>query len=269
MPSAPARSVQLAFAPGVAEQIGFYVYLLIDPRDDAVFYVGKGTSDRCFDHISTARKTRGNDAGNYAKLGRIREIEATGASVRIELLRHGLSEREAFLVESAAIDLLRLRGLLNRVVGHDAVEFGRMSVGDVNALYGARPVTIDPRHRVVLIRINQLFERGMSDDALYEATRKWWRIAPARRHLGAASAPEWAMAVYAGIVRAVYRIETWEKPTEKALAEEPNDAGRWGFHGSHDPVMETLYRDRDVSSYLRAVDTERPSQNPLRYVNCR
>ena len=30
------------FPPEVAEQIGFYVYRLEDPRDDKTFYVGKG-----------------------------------------------------------------------------------------------------------------------------------------------------------------------------------------------------------------------------------
>ena len=229
-----------AFAPGVSEKIGFYVYLLIDPRDDVIFYVGKGTGNRCFAHLAEARKTQADMIGDYAKLARIREIESTGAIVRIELLRHGLSEREAFLVESAAIDLLGLQHLMNRVVGHDAAELGRMSIMDVNALYGAGPVTIDPRHRVVLIRINHLFERGMSDDELYEATRKWWRVGPRQHRLGTTWAPEWAMAVFGGVVRAVYRIEAWEQPTDEDIARDAKRIGRWGLRGKRDVEMEAL-----------------------------
>jgi hypothetical protein len=30
-----------AFVPGVTEKLAFYVYLLIDPRNGQVFYVGK------------------------------------------------------------------------------------------------------------------------------------------------------------------------------------------------------------------------------------
>jgi hypothetical protein len=33
-------------SPFVAEKLGNYVYLLIDPRDSRPFYVGKGTGKR-------------------------------------------------------------------------------------------------------------------------------------------------------------------------------------------------------------------------------
>lgn len=248
-----------AFASAVAERIGCYVYLLIDPRDGQLFYVGKGTGDRCFAHLAEARETPADAVGDYAKLARIREIEATGASVGIDLLRHGLTEREAFLVESAAINLLGLAELANRVAGYETAERGRMSVADVNALYGARPVAIDPEHRVVLIRINRLFERGMTDAALYEATRKWWKVGAWARQLGAPSAPEWAMAVFGGVVRALYRIEAWEPATAAEIADDPKRSGRWKFRGRRDAAMEALYLHGDVSGYLGV------SQNPILY----
>ena len=264
----PIPSVMTGFAPGVPEQIGFFVYLLIDPRDGDVFYVGKGTGNRCFAHLAEARNTLADSIGDYAKLSRIRSIESNGATVKIDLLRHGLTEQEAFLVESSAIDLLGRPNLENRVVGHEAAEHGRMSVADLNALYGAEPVTIDPRHRVVLIRINRLFERGMSDDALYEATRKWWKVSPRKRQVGSAWAPEWAMAVFGGVVRAVHRIDGWEASAEEERSQDPNVAGRWGFRGQRDQQMEATYLHRDVSSYLRAKETGRASQNPIRYEHC-
>lgn len=256
------------FSPGVTDQIGTYVYLLIDPRDSAIFYVGKGRGDCCFTHVGEARTTIADTKGDYSKLSRIREIEAIGASVRIELLRHGLSEREGLLLESAAIDLMGMQGLTNRVVGHEAAERGRMSIDDANALYGATPVAIDRRHRVVLIRINRLFTRGMTDDALYEATRKWWKVGAEARRIGTDRAPDWAMAVYGGVVRAVYRIKAWEKPTAEDAREAPSDAARWAFRGERDASMEETYLGRDISSYLRALDSGSPSQNPIRYVNC-
>ena len=257
-----------AFATGVIEKIGYYVYLLIDPRDGQVFYVGKGTGQRCFAHLDEARKTVADTRGDYPKLTRIRDIEASGNTVRIEILRHGLSERESFLVESASIDLLGVHDLLNRVAGHDAAELGRMSVTDINALYGARPIKIDPNDRVVLIRINRMFERGMDDDALYQATRKWWKIGGIRRDLTLRTAPCWAMPVYAGVVRAVYRIDGWEPSEHHDVQADPKRVGRWVFHGLRDPEMESRYLNRDVSAYLRSTDTGNPTQNPLRFVNC-
>lgn len=253
------------FAPGVAEKIEYYVYLLVDPRCDRVFYVGKGTGNRCFSHVEEARRTEEDTLGDYPKLTRIREIEAAGLAVHIDILRHGLSESNAYLIESVAMDLLL--GLTNRVGGRGS-DLGRMPVREINALYGAEPVEIDPDHRVVLIRINRLFDRGMTDDELYEATRKWWRVHQRRRQLDQECAPQWAMAVYGGVVRAVYRIESWERPTRDDVRVDAKRAKRWAFHGMRDQGMEAMYLHRDVWSYLRDASTGRASQNPVRYVNC-
>ncbi len=38
-----------------ARKIGWYVYTLRDPRNNRVFYVGKGVENRWFDHIKEAR----------------------------------------------------------------------------------------------------------------------------------------------------------------------------------------------------------------------
>jgi hypothetical protein len=264
--SASALRTRISFAPGVAEKIGSYVYLLIDPRTNAVFYVGKGTGDRSFAHLAEAEKSLAEEIEENAKLARIREIESSGEAVKIAILRHGMSDREAFLVEATVIDLLP--NLVNVQAGHNSDEFGHRSVSEIDVKYGARPVKIDPRHCVVLIRINRLFERGMTDDALYEATRKWWVIGGARQQLGDPGAPQWAMAVYGGIVRAVYRIEAWERPTDDDIAANPSDSDRWGFRGERDLGMEAKYLHGDVSSYLRAADTGHALQNPIRYVNC-
>lgn len=37
--------------PGVADHLGYYVYLYIDPRDNRPFYVGKGKNNRVFAHL--------------------------------------------------------------------------------------------------------------------------------------------------------------------------------------------------------------------------
>ena len=37
--------------------LGYYVYMLIDPRNDQPFYVGKGQGNRVFQHVIDA-KTR-------------------------------------------------------------------------------------------------------------------------------------------------------------------------------------------------------------------
>ena len=42
------------FSKDVIEQIGYYVYRLIDPRNGQTFYVGKGKGNRIFNHLKCA-----------------------------------------------------------------------------------------------------------------------------------------------------------------------------------------------------------------------
>ncbi len=168
------------FLPGVVDALGFYVYLLIDPRDNRVFYVGKGLGDRCFAHLDEATHTAADSTGDYPKLAKIRAVGETGNAVKIELLRHGLDEDSAFAVEAAVIDLLGMTDLTNRVTGHDTSQVGRMTLAEVNAAYGAQPVAIDPDDAVMLIRIAREFRRGITDDDLYSSTRGWWRVSSTR-----------------------------------------------------------------------------------------
>ncbi len=39
------------FTSKVADQLKYYVYLYIDPRDSKTFYIGKGTGNRAFTHL--------------------------------------------------------------------------------------------------------------------------------------------------------------------------------------------------------------------------
>jgi hypothetical protein len=174
MPDAQAR--RLRFVPGVGERLAYYVYLLIDPRTGRPFYVGKGVGDRCFAHLDEARRTLADAKGDYAKLATIREIEGAGEEVGIDILRHGMTEESAFAVEAAAIDLLGMSDLSNRVAGSGTSQVGRMTVADLTAAYGARPVVISPDEPVLLIRVSRVVQRGMTDADLYEATRAWWKV---------------------------------------------------------------------------------------------
>lgn len=111
----------------------------------------------------------------------------------------------------------------------------------------------------MLITINQKYKPGMSEAALYEATRKFWRVAKSRRQIGSANAPEWTVAVYRGVVRGVYWIEGSEQPTSSDIFENPKREGRWAFIGLRAQEMEERYLNRDVSQYLRSTG------NPIAY----
>lgn len=93
--------------------IGFYVYFLIDPRDDAIFYVGKGKGKRMFSHSKRVGKT----IDNAEKVKRIRAIHEAGQNVRAVAFSTHDREQDAFAAERIAISMLRDRGLTNIVGG--------------------------------------------------------------------------------------------------------------------------------------------------------
>lgn len=239
----------LSFLPGVAEKLGWYVYALRDPQNGTIFYVGKGKGERVYQHARHARKMAGESVSQL-KLETIGCIHKAGLQVGVEIIRHLIPTEEiAYEVESAVLDAFGLAGvqLANEVRGHER-DRGWQPLEDIVVKYVAEPVTIAPEHRVVLIRINREFRLTRTAEDLYEATRKWWKVAPERR------SPEFAFSIYDGIVRGVYRLHNWELRQED---------GRRAFHGEIDASMEALYAWKDVSSYLRA-----GAQNPIKYVNC-
>lgn len=251
MTESPQQRDPLSFLPGVAEKLGWYVYALRDPRTGAIFYVGKGKGGRVYAHARQAKKVSGESAPQL-KLATIREIHDSGREVGVEIVRHRIeNEDAAYEVEAAVIDALRLVGndLTNLAGGHGS-QRGWRPLEEIIVGYVAEPVEIAPEHRVALIRIRRRFAEVRTPDDLYEVTRQWWVVAPARRK------PDYAFSIYEGIVRAVYRIESWEREPEGAR-------GRWRFHGERDVPLEVRYCWKDVSHYLPV-----GAQNPIKYVNC-
>ena len=85
----------------VIEALQYYVYCLVDPRDKKIFYIGKGVGNRVFNHVIDAL----DENNESLKLDTIREIHKTGLEVSYYIVRHGMTETEAYLVESVLIDM--------------------------------------------------------------------------------------------------------------------------------------------------------------------
>jgi len=68
----------------VCERIGSYVYILKDPRNDSIFYVGKGKGNRLFQHVLCALGEE-TETENY-KYNLIREIYDSGNEVEHYIL---------------------------------------------------------------------------------------------------------------------------------------------------------------------------------------
>jgi hypothetical protein len=240
--------------PYVGERLGFYVYLYIDPRTDEPFYVGKGQGDRALAHL--------RDDNESLKVKRIKEIQASGLEPRIDILVHELaSEKAAFGIEAAVIDAIGRGKLTNAVRGWGTGKVGRMPLKDLVALYGASPVEVV--HPVLLIRINQLYRYGMEEAELYEITRGTWKLGRKRERA------QFAFAVFHGVVRAVFEIESWHPgrttPYQIRAFDDPIPRpGRWEFVGK--PAEESIrvqYVGRSVQNYFT-----KGLQSPVVYINC-
>ncbi|HXA31568.1 MAG TPA: hypothetical protein VNV87_04865 [Acidimicrobiales bacterium] len=297
------------FAPGIGEKLRSYVYLLVDPRTGRAFFAGRGRNDRCFRHVQAARvehettpvavgaegpgptdidaPERANDtseAGNesdpgndkrgsraFPVLDRIREIEATGRSVRIDILRYGLNPDEARLVEATARDALglplrspdRRGGAATPSDTGQAFPNQRTEAATLNTVL-AKPAKIKRSHRVVLLRLGKSFGPATSDAQLEQAVRSPWTIGRRWTDPQSRRSPQWAFVVVDGLVRAVYRIDGWKQAVPAStIPPSSTRPARWTLAGERDPELERKYRGRNVSAYLSP-----GSQNPVTYVWC-
>lgn len=220
------------------------MYLLIDPRDQSVFYVGKGKGNRIEQHLLDAVN---EDTVETEKIKKIRDIQNSGLDVSHVVLRHGLIEKEALEVESAIIDILGEDNITNILKGHNSEDRGIMDLTDIKIKYEAIDVKVeDP---MILININNNFQRNLSTEEIYEVTRKSWKIS-----MKSVANIKIACAVYRGIIREVFVINKWLPSLE--------NNGRFEFEGVvASKNIREKYLNKSVAKYWK-----QGSQNPIKYV---
>lgn len=244
---------QFRIRPEVAEKLCYYVYAYVDPRNLEIFYVGKGCGARVLSHL--------DEIGQSEKIRRIAELKSVNLKPHIDILAHGIkTEETALRIEAAVIDALwPKKTLTNKVRGFQTLEFGRVSLEELEFLYAAKPVTID--EPVLLIRINQLYRPGMDSESLYEATRGVWTCGIRREKA------RYAFAVYHGVVREAYEIEKWHKAgTLEYRTRSRKDVGapnRCEFSGRVSEKLSKKYKGGSVGHYF-----SKGAQLPFTYVNC-
>lgn len=81
----------------------YYVYQLIDPRNEQVFYIGKGQRERAWEHEKQVRDGHITRLSNQQKLARIHAIISAGLRVVVAIIEHFTDEQEALAFEAALI----------------------------------------------------------------------------------------------------------------------------------------------------------------------
>lgn len=206
-----------------------YVYLLVDPKNNEIFYVGKGTDLRYAAHFEDTLV--GDDdkppAVRGAKAARIAAIRDRGQRPEVTFVRRKIrTAQEAHLVEAALIDVLREHGdggLTNLVRGHGS-DRGLVRIDDLArqvaapALETSLPALLiklkpwvaklDPE----LPRAGYGYRADITEQELYDSARAWWPL-DARRVLGC----RYAVAIYKGVTRAAWEIDhaTWRADSSR------------------------------------------------------
>jgi hypothetical protein len=232
----------------VSQKLRYYVYLYIDPRNEEIFYIGKGKGDRCFSHL--------NESSESEKTKRINDIKQAGFNPKIEILIHDLDEETALRVEASVIDLIDISKLTNKVKGHSSGKIGRMSLEKIISIYKREEANIiEPS---LLIKLNQTFAYGISQQELYDATRQFWKINEQQ-----ASKVKLAFAVFDGTIQAIYEVVSWHQAgstfsTRKCPEKDRDRLEFIGRIASNKVIEKYLYKD--VSRLTQG-------QNPFKYLN--
>jgi uncharacterized protein len=239
------------FSSQVQEKLKYYVYLYVDPRTDTIFYIGKGKGNRAFSHL--------RDRSESEKAKVIDELDKLGREPRIEILKYGLTEMQALLVEGTAIDLLDIKKLTNKVRGHGIRHGTRADVGEICSLLDRREAEID--EPAIVINITRAFRFGMTPHELYDATRVAWVVGNKRLKA------KYAISVYRGVVREVYSIAGWVPGGSTMQSDGKPGSGnkistRWEFVGK---VTEDDVRRKYLG---KSVPYKKGARNPIMYVNC-
>lgn len=247
-----------------------YVYGLVDPRTSKFFYIGKGTGNRVFEH---ERESLNSPDSEKLKLKTIAEIKESSLEVKKVIINCNLTEDEAYAAEAALINAFNYiegSSLSNIVSGHHSAE--ALSVEDYELLNGAEELREeDIKHKILVIKVNRLYDRKMTDDALYDAVRGIWRAS-----LKNVKSVEYVFGVYNSLIVAVYKPSEWfvckearDKLPRQDLVLTPKNENRVFFidknyeQGLTPDDNERFYYGKTISG----MKLNQSAQNPISYLS--
>ncbi|MFY7999429.1 MAG: LEM-3-like GIY-YIG domain-containing protein [Candidatus Kapaibacteriota bacterium] len=200
------------FDSSAQEQLGYYVYGLLDPRENnstKPFYIGKGKGNRVFSHAQGVHdeiKTIEDESGALsAKESLIAEIIKEGHAVLHIIFRYGLSEDEAFSLEAAIIDIVDYMhpGTLTNIQGGHGRQQGIMTVAELLRILNTKPVNPSKAYPIVfLFPIHKALRAGST---VYDATRSSWRVSPVQQGYKDAI----GVGLDGGIEKGSFSIDAW------------------------------------------------------------
>lgn len=232
------------FSQEVCQELQYYVYRLVDPRNGHTFYVGKGKNNRIFLHASCALKKYSDvdyiaeeDDDDNLKYKTIREIKDSGLEIIYIIQKYGLEERDALIIESALIDAYSIdRKLTNKIKGFNSSE-PTNAITIQKDFLAKEYVDSTSNPKYIIIKVKDYWLNQRKDR--YECTRSAWKLNPE-----VAKKYPYVLSVTGGIVREVYKVTEWHYLK--------GSSGRVEFTGIiAEPEIRKLFKDKKIPTKYR------------------
>jgi hypothetical protein len=127
----------------------YYVYLLINPLNKKIFYIGKGKGDRVNNHQKEVEK---NIINNGKKFEYIKEILSTGEDLQYHIFKKNLKEDDALTLERKLIN--RFKNELTNIQSGRLTQTERNIIIAKNELKNIKPFYylkyVEKRSRFIL-----------------------------------------------------------------------------------------------------------------------
>ena len=251
-----------AFPTGVAEQLKWYVYRLIDPRNGETFYVGKGEGNSIFQHATSDSLETEDEDDLDLTAQRVKAIQAAGLEVGHLVHRHGIDTQEiAYEIEAALIDAYP--GLTNQAAGHGPGDYGCRHVEQINRDYAAveqinrgyAAEEFEVLEPLILIYVSRSLAEGRS---VYDAVSYAWRV-----NIANVNQRNLVLAHDKGMVVGAFRPDNWMKATTENFPTRHTVPGRYGFVGreAERPVWDHYVGKRVPARYRQ----KGAAAQPIRY----
>jgi len=253
------------FSEMVKTALGVYVYALLDPRmkmaiRERVFYVGKGTGNRAFNHARLEKEAKDGplDPSEH-KLRLIREIRGDGFEVEILIVKHGLDDDQALQLESALIPIL---GSANKVAGHKG-GLTWLEENRVRELYDSpleRGEIPQLRRNILVVSLNQQPTDVIEDPAKAQILKLQtvgdWNVSQKN-----SERVDFIIGVKNGLVTSIYEVDKCDDGSakfERIEAQKKRAHGRSRFSASDVPLLLDVCRGRTLMDGPSAISKIRP-----------
>lgn len=126
----------------------YYVYEIIDPRNNKVIYVGKGTKRRCFNHyFASKNKIEPNRNNNNKLFYKIKKIIALNLELKYRIIFSSDKEEECYKIESERIKYYGINNLCNLSMCHE----------------GAPKHTIETKNKISKAHLGKILSQDTKD----------------------------------------------------------------------------------------------------------